>query len=151
MEATDDEIFDLHARTEHGLQATSKKGSYLKYRDVLGEEVREAGRRWGFDPSPSEVEALPGSVRYWLPFPDTVNALRALQGRYRLAIISNIDDALFALTARYLEVGVAVLGKLVSERVYDGQSIQFAGRATALRHLGSGSPTDSPLRRYNRG
>jgi 2-haloalkanoic acid dehalogenase type II len=104
VEATDDEILDLHARTEHGLQATSKKGAYLKYRDVLGEEVREAGRRWGFDPSPSEVEALPDSVRYWLPFPDTVNALRALKGRYRLAIISNIDDGLFALTARYLEV-----------------------------------------------
>jgi 2-haloacid dehalogenase len=50
------------------------------------------------------VEALPDSVRYWLPFPDTVNALRALKGRYRLAIISNIDDGLFALMARYLEV-----------------------------------------------
>jgi 2-haloacid dehalogenase len=71
---------------------------------VLGEEVREAGRRWGFEPSPSEVEALPDSVRYWLPFPDTVNALRALKGNYKLAIISNIDDGLFALTARYLEV-----------------------------------------------
>ena len=104
VEATDEEILDLHARTENRLQATSKKGAYLKYRDVLGEEVREAGRRWGFDPSPSEVEALPDSVRYWLPFPDTVNALRALKRRYSLAIISNIDDGLFALTARYLEV-----------------------------------------------
>jgi 2-haloacid dehalogenase len=104
VEATDDEILDLHAQTEHKLQAASKGGSYVKYRDILGEEVREAGRRWGFEPSPSEVETLPDSVRYWLPFPDTVNALRALKGRYRLAIISNIDDGLFALTARYLEV-----------------------------------------------
>ena len=54
VEATDEEILDLHARTEHRLQATSKKDAYLKYRDVLGEEVREAGggastlapRRW---------------------------------------------------------------------------------------------------------
>ena len=43
-------------------------------------------------------------MRYWPPFPDTVNALRVLKGRYKLAIISNIDDGLFALTARYLEV-----------------------------------------------
>jgi hypothetical protein len=64
-----------HAHTEHKLQAASKRGAYLKYREVLGEEVREAGRRWGFEPSPSEVEALPDSVRYWLPFPDTVNQL----------------------------------------------------------------------------
>src|SRR4028119_595097 len=104
VEATDAAILDLHAQTEHKLQAASKRGGYVKYRDVLGEEVREAGRRWGFEPSPSEVEALPDSVRYWLPFPDTVNALRTLKGRYRLAIISNIDDGLFALTARYLEV-----------------------------------------------
>src|SRR5918992_1189615 len=104
VEATDDEILDLHAQTEHKLQAASKRGSYLKYRDILGEEVREAGRRWGFEPSPSDVRALPDSVRYWLPFPDTVNALHTLKGRYKLAIISNIDDGLFALTARYLEV-----------------------------------------------
>ena len=104
VEATDDEILALHAQTEHKLQAASERDGYVKYRDVLGEEVREAGREWGFEPSPSEVEALPDSVRYWLPFPDTVNALRALKGRYRLAIISNIDDGLFALTARYLEV-----------------------------------------------
>jgi 2-haloacid dehalogenase len=104
IEATDEEILDLHAQTEHKLQAASKRGAYVKYRDVLGEEVREVGRRWGFEPSPSEVEALPDSVRYWLPFPDTVNALRALKGAYKLAIISNIDDGLFALTSRYLEV-----------------------------------------------
>lgn len=104
VEATDDEILDLHAQTEHKLQAASKRGGYVKYRDVLGEEIREAGRRWGFEPSPSEVEMLPDSVRYWLPFPDTVNALRALKGTYKLAIVSNIDDGLFALTARYLEV-----------------------------------------------
>jgi 2-haloacid dehalogenase len=104
IEATDEEILDLHAQTEHKLQAASKRDAYVKYRDVLGEEVREAGRRWGFEPSPPEVEALPDSVRYWLPFPDTVNALRALKGAYKLAIISNIDDGLFALTSRYLEV-----------------------------------------------
>jgi 2-haloacid dehalogenase len=104
VEVADDEILALHAQTEHRLQATSKKGSYFKYRDVLREEVREAGRKWGFDPDRTEVNALADSVRYWLPFPDTVGALRALKGRYRLAIISNIDDGLFALTARYLEV-----------------------------------------------
>jgi 2-haloacid dehalogenase len=104
VEASDGEILDLHAGAEHGLQSASGKEGYVKYRDVLGEEVREAGRRWGFEPGPSEVKALPDSVRYWLPFPDTVNALRALKSRYRLAIISNVDDGLFALTARYLEV-----------------------------------------------
>ncbi len=104
VEATDEEILELHAQTEHRLQSASEPGSYVKYRDVLGEEVREAGRRWGFEPEPSEVAALADSLRYWQPFPDTVEALRALKSRYRLAIISNVDDGLFALTACLLEV-----------------------------------------------
>ena len=43
-------------------------------------------------------------MRHWRPFPDTVTALRALKTRYKLAIISNVDDGLFALTACHLEV-----------------------------------------------
>jgi 2-haloacid dehalogenase len=104
VEATDEEILTLHAETEHRLQSSSTPGSYVKYRDVLGEEVREAGRRWGFEPDPSEVGALADSLRNWRPFPDTVEALRRLKSRYRLAIISNVDDGLFALTACHLEV-----------------------------------------------
>ena len=44
------------------------------------------------------------AVRYWKPFSDTVEALEALKERYKLAIISNVDDGLFALTACHLEV-----------------------------------------------
>jgi 2-haloacid dehalogenase len=104
VDATDEEILDLHAQTEHELQAATQPAVYVKYRDVLGEEVREAGRRWGFEPAPSEVGALADSLRHWEPFPDTVEALRALKERYKLAIISNVDDGLFALTACHLEV-----------------------------------------------
>ena len=104
MDATDDEILDLHARTEYRLQSSSTRGNYTKYRDVLRDEVREAGTRWGFEPRPSEVDALADSLRDWQPFPDTVEALRTLKERYKLAIISNVDDGLFALTACHLEV-----------------------------------------------
>ena len=104
VDATDGEILDLHASTEHRLQSPSAGSTYTKYRDVLAQEVREAGKRWGFEPEPSEVDALADSLREWKPFPDTVEALRALKTRYRLAIISNVDDGLFALTACHLEV-----------------------------------------------
>jgi 2-haloacid dehalogenase len=104
IDVTDDEILELHAGTEHRLQSSSTKGNYTKYRDVLGQEVLEAGKRWGFDPEPSEVDALADSLRYWGPFSDTVEALWALKRRYKLAIISNVDDGLFALTACHLEV-----------------------------------------------
>jgi 2-haloacid dehalogenase len=134
VEATDDEILGLHAQTEHKLQAASSRGGYLKYRDVLGEEVREAGRRWGFEPSRSDVRALPDSVRYWLPFPDTVGALRALKSRYKLAIISNIDDGLFALTARYLEVEFDYIITAEQAGTYKPSSNNFE---LALERLGT--------------
>jgi 2-haloacid dehalogenase len=47
---------------------------------------------------------LADSLGHWEPFPDTVEALRALKSRYKLAIISNVDDGLFALTACRLGV-----------------------------------------------
>jgi 2-haloacid dehalogenase len=104
VDATDDEILDLHSHTEPELQSSSRRGNYTKYRDVLREEVREAGKRWGFEPQPSEVDVLADSLRNWRPFPDTVEALWAMKQRYKLAIISNVDDGLFALTACQLEV-----------------------------------------------
>jgi 2-haloacid dehalogenase len=47
---------------------------------------------------------LPESLANWTPFPDTIAALRQLKTRYRLAIISNIDDDLFAHSEPKLEV-----------------------------------------------
>ena len=66
--------------------------------------VRGFGQRLGFSPTDAEVRSLPESVAAWQPFPDTVEALRKLKGRYQLAVMSNIDDDLFAATASKLEV-----------------------------------------------
>ena len=44
------------------------------------------------------------SIRNWEPFPDTVPALKRLKSRYKLAVLSNIDDDLFAFTAPKLGV-----------------------------------------------
>jgi 2-haloacid dehalogenase len=51
-----------------------------------------------------EIDALSESLMKWPPFPDTVSALRRLKSRFKLAIVSNTDDDLFADTARLLEV-----------------------------------------------
>ena len=58
----------------------------------------------GFRPSPSERDSLANSVGDWLPFPDTVDALVALARRFRLGILSNVDDALFEGTRARLRV-----------------------------------------------
>ena len=66
--------------------------------------MRGFGERLGFKPTEAQVRSLPDSLANWPPFRDTVAALCKLKARYQLAIISNVDDDLFAATARRLEV-----------------------------------------------
>lgn len=96
----DAELLELYSELE--LQA--EQGGFRPYREVLRLVVRGFGERLGFVPSESEVRSLPDSLANWLPFPDTVAALRKLKSRYQLTITSNVDDDLFAATARRLEV-----------------------------------------------
>src|ERR1700712_616578 len=77
---------------------------YMPYRAVLAGVVEEFGQRFNFPVRAGDREVLAWSVASWRPFPDTVEALRALAARYRLAIISNIDDDLFATTVHQLGV-----------------------------------------------
>jgi 2-haloacid dehalogenase len=97
---SDVDLLELYSDLE--LQAEQRE--FRPYREVLQSVVRGFGERLGFVPSESEVQALPQSLANWLPFPDTVAALRKLKSRYQLAITSNVDDDLFAATARRLEV-----------------------------------------------
>ena len=86
------------------LEASAEQGEFLRYRDVLQSVVRGFGERLGFSPSAAEVRSLPDSLANWPPFPDTVEALRKLKSHYELAVISNVDDDLFAATAPKLGV-----------------------------------------------
>jgi 2-haloacid dehalogenase len=106
-------VLRSHARdlsTEQLLQIYAElepkaQNPYRRYCDVLAQVVRGFGDRLGFEVSEAEAQSLPQSVKDWLPFPDTVASLEKLRARYKLAIISNTDDDLFAGTARHLKVG----------------------------------------------
>jgi 2-haloacid dehalogenase len=82
----------------------SEQGVFHPYREVLQSVVRQFGDELGFVPTAEEVRSLPDSLALWRPWPDTVAALRRLKSRYRLAILSNVDDDLFAATRPQLEV-----------------------------------------------
>jgi len=57
-------------------------------------------------------------VPNWKPWPDTVAALRQLGTRYRLAILSNVDDDLFAATRPQLGVEFAEVITAQQARAY---------------------------------
>jgi 2-haloacid dehalogenase len=90
--ADDPALLETYAQAEAEIEA----GPYQHYREVLAEVVRRFGDRFGFEPSAAEESALADSIRGWEPFPDTNEALRRLKTKYKLGIISNIDDELFA-------------------------------------------------------
>jgi 2-haloacid dehalogenase len=93
-------ILELYGEFE----AEAETGPYQSYRQVLESVVQKFGARLGFQSRPSELCSLYESVPHWPPFADTVTALRSLQQRYSLAVISNIDDDLFTETRKHLGV-----------------------------------------------
>ena len=97
---SDGGILELYSAIEAQLEA----GPYLPYREILDAVVMKLAARLVFSPTAEQVYSLANSLPNWQPFPDTVPALRRLSERFRLAIISNTDDDLFAGTARHLEV-----------------------------------------------
>lgn len=78
------------------LEAAVEAGPYQRYRAVLGEVLTGLGRRLGFAPTEAEQAAFGDSVGHWPAFADTPAALAALKRRFKLAIVSNVDDDLFA-------------------------------------------------------
>jgi len=86
------------------IEAELEAGPYLAYRQVLSQTAQEMGRRLGVKISEDDGRSFANSLTTWQPFPDTVTALQSLARRFRLGIISNIDDDLFAETRKKLEV-----------------------------------------------
>jgi 2-haloacid dehalogenase len=97
---SDAKLLEMYGETEAELES----GPYLRYRTVLGETVQAMGRQLGVSVTAGDGERFADSLRLWEPFPDTVASLQALARRYRLGIISNVDDDLFAGTRKKLGV-----------------------------------------------
>jgi 2-haloacid dehalogenase len=76
---------------------------------VLHTVIMGLGRAFGAPLSEAEAEALPDSVKDWPAFSDTPASLAALQKRFRLAVLSNVDDDLFAASAPKLGVTLDAL------------------------------------------
>jgi 2-haloacid dehalogenase len=122
-------ILELYGEFE----AAAESGQYQSYRNALESVVRQFGERCGFHPDSAELRSLHQSILGWQPFPDTVPALRLLQQSYKLAVISNIDDDLFAETRKLLGVKFDAVITAQQARSYKPSVNNFQ---LALRTLG---------------
>ena len=90
------ELLGLFAEVEPRVQGSE---TFVKYRRVLWRVMGLMGSELGVDFSESELGCLADTLPDWPVFPDTVGALKALKERYKLAVISNVDDDFFVKTA----------------------------------------------------
>jgi 2-haloalkanoic acid dehalogenase type II len=95
----DEALLTLFSEVESRIEAERPT---LLYSDLLAEVLKEMGRRSGAAASEAEAAAFGQSVKDWPAFSDSAEALAYLKRHYKLAILSNIDRASFAHSARKL-------------------------------------------------
>ena len=117
------EILALFASVEPEVQ---QGGVYLEYREVLRRVMVMIGVKLGVRLSKSEENCLVDTIGTWPIFPDTVEALRLMKKRYKLAIISNVDDDLFAPAARALGVEIDAVVTSQQCRSYKPNHVNFS-------------------------
>ena len=101
--ASDDEILTLFGE----LESAAERGPYLAYREILGVTLDGIGERLGFTPMAAERSMFGVSVQHWPAFPDSAGGLRTLSEHFKLVILSNVDDDLFAYSKTRLGVEFA--------------------------------------------
>jgi 2-haloacid dehalogenase len=77
-------------------------GSYELYAEVLRRTAIEVAKRLEWDLEPSRSGFLPDSVQRWKPFKETNIQLAKLAKKYKLGLLSNIDDKLLGQTRRHI-------------------------------------------------
>ena len=102
INAPDKELLELYGRFERHAQEQTPFVNYLMVlRDVAADYFH-----FDIDPNndPLGDQFLADSLGVWPAFPDTSDALNALRSRFKLAIISNVDDDMFRLSRNRLGV-----------------------------------------------
>ena len=109
---TKDEILAMFSDAEPRVQSS---GEFLEYRRVLRDVLEIMAWGASIRLPRTEANSLADSLPDWPVFLDATDALRVMQGKYKLAIISNVDDDLFAVTAANL--GLAFDAVITSQQV----------------------------------
>jgi 2-haloacid dehalogenase len=100
VEADDEALLEAFARHEAALEA----GPYLLYKDVLAGCLAKLGEEFGFTPTQAQLDTFGRSVTDWPAFPDSPEALAKLKRRFKLGVITNCDDDLFAASNERLKI-----------------------------------------------
>jgi len=97
--ATDAELLSEFSKHEHDAEVP-----YKGYREVLGLTLRMLASDRGITTTPEQETQFGASVVDWPAFPDSHDALVELQKHFKLVVITNCDDDLFAASEQRLGI-----------------------------------------------
>lgn len=86
----------------HSIQQEIQSGSYELYAEVLRRTAVQISKELGWPLEPSRSGFLPDSVGAWMPFKETNTTLEKFAKKFKVGLISNIDDKLLGLTRRHI-------------------------------------------------
>src|SRR5271170_8491346 len=98
---TRNQILEAHARHESSQQ---RQTPAMRYRDLLSIVYKRLAEEWGVAATHEECVEYGRSIGDWPAFPDSVAALQYLKKRFKLVILSNVDNESFAHSNKRLAV-----------------------------------------------
>jgi 2-haloalkanoic acid dehalogenase type II len=94
-------VLEAHARHESAQQLVTPT---MPYAELLAVVYKRLAEDWRIAVTWAECQAYGASIADWPAFPDSAEALAYLGRHYRLAILSNVDNASFAHSNQKLGV-----------------------------------------------
>jgi len=109
--------FDIESLPERyiEIELEIEKEGYRKYKEVLGLGVRRLFEEKGIMLSSEEEKIFADSINTWPPFNETTEVLRKIKEKYKLAILSNIDEDLIKHSIKL--IGVEFDGVITAEQL----------------------------------
>src|SRR5947209_19285327 len=109
----------------HEISQQIEAGSYELYAEVLRRTAVQIAKRLGWPLEPSRSGFLPDSVQRWPPFKETNPALQKIAKKYKVGLISNVDDKLLGQTRRHIPLDFDLVVTAQQVRSYKPDPAHF--------------------------
>jgi 2-haloacid dehalogenase len=116
----------------HEVSREIEGGSYELYAEVLRRTAIELAKRIGWALEPSRSGFLPDSVQRWPAFKETNPQLQKLAKKYKLGLLSNIDDKLLGQTRRHIPTDFDLVVTAQQVRSYKPELAHFTETARRM-------------------
>lgn len=129
-------------------QAKVMAGSYELWAEVLRRAAVTVAKEFSWELEPSRAQFIPDSIAWWLPFREANAAMDRLAERYKVGIVSNVDDKMLGISRRHLRTELDIVVTAQQVRSYKPDPAHFKecarriGSKKGWVHICSGYETD---------